>query len=88
MQENNSTNQGKGSARSGSICRTGKKSARFCGTIMIVIGVIWLLQKTGFISLAWMHGIPFWPIALILFGAWIVAAGIVRKRRRNGETCC
>ena len=88
MTENNSTNQEEGSARSRLICRPGKHSGLLFGTVMIVIGIIWLLQKTGMISLAWMHGIPFWPIAMILFGAWMVAAGILRKRRRSGETCC
>jgi hypothetical protein len=88
MSDTNTTSGEKGSIRHRSMCRGGRYVGLPCGIIMMVVGGLWFLQKVGLISLAWMHGIPFWPIVMMLFGAWIVIAGVLRRRRRGSETGC
>ncbi len=50
----------------------------FCGLMMVVIGVIWIGKKTGIIPL---DMALFWPSVMVIAGVWMLAAGILRKRR-------
>jgi len=52
------------------------------GFLLVAIGLIWLGARVGFIDLSWLHAVPFWPAAFILFGAWLVYNEL---RARNQE---
>jgi hypothetical protein len=46
------------------------------GLLLIAIGLIWLGARVGLLDLSWMHAVPFWPTAFILFGAWLLYNGL------------
>jgi len=61
-------------------------SKKKIGFLLVTIGLIWLGARVGFLDLSWLHAVPFWPAAFILFGAWLVYNGLtVDKARTNKE---
>lgn len=38
------------------------------GFFLLVIGIFWLLQSLGFITIE----VPWWPIIIILLGIWLI----------------
>lgn len=48
----------------------------FVGTLLLVIGVYYLLYNLG--QLTWLKADVLWPVLLIVFGLWL----LVRRRRR------
>ena len=55
------------------------------GILLIAIGLIWLGARAGFIDLSWLHLVPFWPAAFILFGAWLLYNGLRREKPRTDK---
>ncbi len=55
----------------------------FWGTILIVLGGLFLLKTTGLINdvLGW-----FWPIGLILLGAWVLGGRFLPQSSVEGDT--
>ncbi|MCE5264300.1 MAG: hypothetical protein LLG97_12290 [Deltaproteobacteria bacterium] len=53
---------------------------------MIAVGAIWLGSITGLLDFSWLHGFPFWPAAMIHFGAWLVYQGSVGGKRETTLT--
>lgn len=53
------------------------------GLLLVAIGLIWLGATKGWIDLSWMHAVPFWPAAFILFGAWLVYHGLMGEKPGN-----
>ena len=41
------------------------------GTLLVVLGLLFLVENFGLISLPWNYIIKFWPIILIALGLWI-----------------
>ena len=55
------------------------------GFLLVTIGLIWLGERAGFIDLSWLHLVPFWPTAFILFGAWLLYNGLRREKPRTDK---
>jgi uncharacterized membrane protein len=55
------------------------------GILLIAIGLIWLGARAGYIDLSWLHFVPFWPTACILFGAWLLYNGLRREKPRTDK---
>jgi hypothetical protein len=68
---------------------------RKIGILLVTIGLIWLAAKVGLLDFSWMQAVYFWPVVLILLGAWMVYKGSMRgiptiidnktKEERNGS---
>ena len=53
------------------------------GFLLVAIGLTWLGARVGFLDLTWLHTVPFWPAAFILFGAWLVYNGLRGEKPRT-----
>jgi uncharacterized membrane protein len=73
----------------GSICcgpwvhRSHPASKMKFGLLLVAIGLIWLGARVGLLDLSWLHAVPFWPTAFILFGAWLVYNGLRREKPKT-----
>ena len=48
------------------------------GILLVTIGLIWLGVKVGLLDFSWLQAVYFWPVVLILLGAWMVYKGSMR----------
>jgi hypothetical protein len=49
------------------------------GILLVIIGLIWLGARVGLLNFSWLQAVPFWPVALILLGVWMVYEGFMRE---------
>jgi hypothetical protein len=82
------TKQNKANEHKPSLCKSWcanrNSSIRF-GVLLVIIGLIWLGAKTGFLPVEWFHSELFWPSVVIFFGSWITLKNIIRKKYHNGS---
>ncbi len=72
-----------------SLCRSwsfGRNSRIRFGVLLVIIGLIWLGARMGYIPAEWFHSGFFWPAVVILIGAWIVVKSRIRRKHHLG--CC
>lgn len=55
------------------------------GFLLVAIGLLWLGARVGLLDLSWLHAVPFWPTAFILFGAWLVYNGLMEEKPRTDK---
>lgn len=70
-----------------SLCRSwpfGRNSRIGLGALLVIIGLIWLGARTGYIPVEWFHSEFFWPAVVILIGVWIVVKSIIRRKHHRG----
>ena len=61
-------------------CGSSRSSGIFCGFFLVVIGLIWIGKKTGFIPV---DIVLFWPSLMVFAGIWILAGALLRGRRSS-----
>ncbi len=49
------------------------------GFLLVVIGLLWLGARGGVFDFTRMQAIYFWPMMVVLCGAWMVYKGLKRK---------
>jgi hypothetical protein len=49
------------------------------GLLMIVIGLIWMGVRVGLFDFSWLRTVYFWPMMIVLIGAFMVYKGLKRK---------
>ena len=49
------------------------------GLLLVAIGLLWLGVKGGVFDFTWMQTIYFWPVMIILVGAWMVWKGLKKR---------
>jgi len=52
------------------------------GILLVTIGLIWLGARLGLLNFSWLQTVPFWPVALILLGVWMVYKGFIQGKPR------
>lgn len=60
-------------------CSIGNRSVRF-GILLVIIGLVWLGARMGFLPVEWFHSEFFWPAVLVIFGSWIVLKSLIRRK--------
>jgi hypothetical protein len=82
------TKQNKANEHKPSLCKSWcanrNSSIRF-GVLLVIIGLIWLGAKAGFLPVEWFHSELFWPSVVIFFGSWITLKNIIRRKYHNGS---
>jgi apolipoprotein N-acyltransferase len=58
----------------------GRSSGIFWGLFLVVLGLIWIGKKTGFIPV---DMTLFWPSLMVFAGIWILAGALLRGRRSS-----
>lgn len=60
-------------------CSSGNSGARF-GILLVIIGLIWLGARMGFLPVEWFHSEWFCPAVIVFFGSWILLKSLIRKK--------
>ena len=86
----NETTQNKTNGHTPSLCRSWffsrKNPIRF-GIMLVIIGLVWLGARTGYVPVEWLHSELFWPSVVIFIGSWIVVKSMIR-RKHHYKSCC
>ena len=83
------TKQSEANEHKSSLCgswSSDRNSSIGFGVLLVIIGLVWLGAKTGYIPMEWFHSEFFWPVVFILLGSWMVIKSVIRKKHQNG--CC
>ena len=55
------------------------------GILLIAIGLLWLGARGGIFDFAWLQTVYFWPMMVVLLGAFMVYKGLKRKHVINKQ---
>jgi hypothetical protein len=80
MSSNIDTNSSEHSRHQGLWCGRSTSGGIFCGSMMVIIGGIWIGKKTGLIPL---DMDLFWPAVMVVLGAWVLAANLFRRGKTS-----
>lgn len=50
------------------------------GLLLVAIGLLWLGARGGLFEFTWLQTVYFWPMLVVLLGAWMVYKGLKRRR--------
>ncbi len=50
------------------------------GILLLLTGLIWYGTRVGWIDFAWLRTIHFWPLVVIMIGAWLIYRGLSTRR--------
>lgn len=77
------TKQNKANEHKPSLCRSwcsrGNSGVRF-GVLLVVIGLVWLGARMGFLPVEWFHSELFWPGVFVFFGFGIILKALIRRK--------
>lgn len=59
----------------------GTNGGLFCGILIIASGLVWIGKKAGFIPPEFSS--YFWPLLVMLLGAWMILSAVLKKTRRT-----
>lgn len=62
-----------------------EKTRQTIGIALILVGTIWFGTKMGWVDFTWMQNIPFFPLAAIAVGLWLVYRSATAKKGMGSE---
>lgn len=66
----------------------GRNRAKFrirIGILLLLIGFIWYGARLGWVDFTWLYTIHFWPVAVMIIGAWLIYRGLWTRRIVKSE---
>ena len=55
------------------------------GILLLLIGLIWYGARMGWVNLTWFYTIHFWPVVVMIMGAWLIYRGLWTRRIVKSE---
>jgi hypothetical protein len=56
------------------------------GTMLLLIGLIWLGMRVGWIDFTWLYAVPIWPLIVIMIGACMIYRGLRKRKAVESES--
>ena len=55
------------------------------GILLLLIGLIWYGARIGWVDFTWLYRIHFWPVVVMIIGAWLIYRGLWTRRIVKSE---
>ena len=55
------------------------------GILLLLIGLIWYGARIGWVDFTWLYRIHFWPVVVMIIGAWLIYRGLWTRRTVKSE---
>jgi len=55
------------------------------GIFLFLIGLMWYGARIGWVDFTWLYRIHFWPVVVMIIGAWLIYRGLWTRRTVKSE---